>query len=571
MKNSIKIAVLTICSVVLVSCGEDFLTREPYGNTITQEQYAKLANQLEGSMRGIYSMLATYKLDSEAHDEFGKRSLDMYTDLMSGDMALTDHKYGWFYTDELGQGNTSRTGFIWTYFYGMLRNVNSILRTANGGDAASADNVIKRIAACGLPTVYDAKNDMYYTINGTDTVASFNSQEAQVAYYYAQALAFRGYIYSNLLMLYCPTSRNVDDFKRERCFPMYNEQNMEEAQSLATMAEVYTQLESDLTVAIDYFNAFSAFERGSKLEIDGTVANAILAYSYLNKGNPKQPGSPVYIQNYTNARDYALTAIAEAQQQGLRILPYASLTTTGFNDVSNASWMWAEDVTVETTGMLASWWGHCDIHSYSYAWSGDTKAIDENLYHLIADADSTKEGRPKGHPFDARVYWFNDGAKNSIYKYCGDGKFFSAKCPVSTKADDIDREWLSDNVFMRIESMYLIAAEASYRLGNYNDAITYLTAITDQRVIEDKADLYALYVANLSSSNLLEEIEYNWRVELWAEGYGLMTFRRLNAEMPERRRGANHSANGGSKMEDGAAYIFVMPSSEGSYNPNIND
>jgi len=560
MKKSIKTVTLGICAILLASCGDNFLTRDPYGSTITQEQYAKMSNQLEGSMRGIYSTLATYKLEAEAHDEFGRRSLDMYCDLMSGDMALTDHTYGWFYSDELGQGNTGRTGFIWTYYYGMLRNVNSIILTAQGGNAANADNVIKRIAACGLPNTYNSKNGSYYTIVSGDTLATYTEDESQVAFCYAQALTMRGYIYSNLLMLYCETSRNINDFKREKCFPMYNEQNMEEAQPMAVMSAVYTQIESDLTEAIDYFEAFSEFKRNSKIEMDASLASAFLAYSYLNKANPAGNSSgDTYKQDYTNARDYALKAIASSTAQ---VLPNRDLTTTGFNDVSNVSWMWGEDVSIETAGGLASWFGQCDIHSYSCAWSGDTKAVDENLYKLIKDK----------HEFDGRINWFNDGKKNSVYKFCGDGKFFSAKCPTSTKADDIDREWLSDNVLMRIEMMYLIAAEASYRLGNDNDAITYLTAITDERVLEGKETEYSTYKSTyLTHATLLEEIEYNWRVELWGEGYSLMTFRRLAPETPERRRGGNHSANAGSKMEPGTSHIFVMPGAEGSYNPNITE
>lgn len=562
MKNISKILIVSVSALLLVSCSEDFLVRDPYGSTITEVQYSKMKNQLEGSMRGIYSTLSTYKLDASAHDEFGKRSLDMYTDLMSGDMALTDHKYGWFYSDELGQGNTGRTGFIWTYFYGMLRNVNSIIRTAQGGGAASADNVIKRIQNIGLPTNYDSKKTMYYTISAAgDTLAQYTEAEAQIAFYYAQALTMRGYIYSNLLMLYCQTPSNIPDFSKQLCFPMYNENNMENAQPLAYMSDVYAQLESDLTEAIDYFEVFPTITRGSKLEVNLPLAYAFLAYSYLNKGNPKgNKNGDVYKQAYTNARDYALKAIART---ACTVLPFRDLYTTGFNDVNGVSWMWGQDVTTETTGGLASWFGQCDIHSYSYAWAGDTKAIDENLYKAIADSKD-------GHPFDARVYWFNDGSSNSVYKYCPDGKFFSAQSPNSTKADDIDREWLSDNVLMRVESMYLIAAEASYRLGNDNDAITYLTAITDERVLPELASEYATYKAGLTHDNLLNEIYYNWRVEMWGEGYGLMTFRRLAAEVDSKRtRGGNHDGNPGSKMQASDEQIFVIPSAETSYNPSI--
>lgn len=555
MKKVYRLAIVLFSAAVMVSCGDSFLTRDPYGSTITQGQYEQLSNQLEGSMRGIYSMM--YAVSD--HDQFGKRSIDMYGDLMCGDMALTNYAYGWFYTDEQGQGRTGRTGYIWYYYYSMLHNVNAVLYAAQGGASASADNVIKRIAAYGLPNNVNTKGDnvVYYTIDAVgDTIASYTEVEAEVANCYAQALTMRGYIYSNLLMLYCEVSQDVSDFNTELSFPLYNEFNMEAAQPLATMSTVYAQVESDLTNAIDYFTAFSEVTRSSKLSVDKSVAAGILAYSYLNKGKPNGHGD-AYTQAYTNAQKYALMGISSTDAS---ILPRRDLLETGFNNVNNTSWIWGQDVTVETAGGLASFFGQVDIHSYSYAWSGDTKAIDENLYKSIPD-------------YDARKLWFNDGSVNSTYKYCPDGKFYSASNRNSTKADDIDREWLSDNVFMRVEALYLIAAEASYRLNNDADAITYLTAITDQRIAEGMDSEYSTWKSGLNHSNLLAAIEYNWRVELWGEGYGLQTFRRLASEVlgeTERKRGANHSANAGSTIKPGSEYTFQMPSSESSYNPTIN-
>lgn len=561
MKNVYKWMIASFCAVVMVACSEDFLTRDPYGSTITQGQFEKLANQLEGSMRGIYSMM--YNVTD--HDEFGKRSIDMYTDIMSSDMALTNYTYGWFYTDEAGQGRTGRTAYIWYFYYGMLHNVNAVLFSAQGGNAASADNVIKRIDANGLPnkSVTKSGETTYYTISGTDTLASFTETEAQIANLYAQALTMRGYIYSNLVMLYCDQSRDIADFSKELAFPMYTEDNMNEAQPLATMSEVYAQLESDLTTAIAYFNAFSTIERKSKLEVNKAVACGILAYSYLNKGKGNKGHGDAQAQIYTHARDYALEAISSGTSS---VLPRAQLFETGFNDVNTNCWIWGQDVTTETAGGLASFFGQVDIHSYSYAWAGDTKAIDANLYDSIA----------KANPWDARVLWFNDGSANATYKLCPDGKFYSAKNRYSTKDDDIDREWLSDNVFMRVEAMYLIAAEASYRLNNDGEAITYLTTITDQRIAEGKEDAYNDFTTNYLGGprlNILKAIEYNWRVEMWGEGYGLQTFRRLAAEVldgTERKRGSNHCSNAGSTIKGGSEYTFQMPSSEGSYNPSIN-
>lgn len=555
MKNSIKIALVGVCAVLLTSC-EKFLDRDPYGSTITQEQYDKMANKLEGSMRGIYSMMYTVT----DHDEFGKRSIDMYTDLLSGDMALTNHNYGWFYTDENGQTATARTSYVWSYYYGMLRNVNSLLGSAEGDIKEGEKNPIRRVAKYGLPNKLgkDAnKDEVYYKISDSgDTVAVWTESEAEVAYFYAQALAMRGYIYSNLVMLYCNTPSNVKDFKTELCFPMYNSSNMETTQGLSVMSDVYSRIEDDLYVAIMYLDAFSGIERASKLEIDANVARGILAYSYLNKGRTNAASTEASRDAYTKAYHYARTAIANSTCQ---ILPINDLYETGFNDVNNNSWMWGQAVTTETAGGLASFFGQCDIHSYSYAWAGDTKAIDENLYNQIKN----------DHPFDARIGWFNDGKKNSTYKLCADGKFYSAKARNTTKADDIDREWLSDNVFMRIESMYLIAAEACYRLNDDANAIKYLKALLDERVLAGSESVYGTYISGLNHSNLLEEIGYNWRVELWGEGYGLMTFRRLGAELGERKRGGNHDVDAGSKMELSSKFILAIPGAETSYNPKI--
>lgn len=549
-KNNIFVLVLML-AFVATSCSESFLDQPPYGSTLTQAQYEKLDNTLEGSMRGIYSML--YTKISDQHDEFGKRGIDLATDLLSGDVALTAKTYGWFYVDEAGQTATSRTSYVWTYYYGMLRNINKVINIVS-----LQTDVTKRIAEHGLPNTYNEKNEMYYTINGTDTLASFTLLEADLAGYYAQALTMRGYCYSNLINLYARTNMQLRGaWEDEVVCPIYNENNLEDAQPVATLKTAYQQVESDLSLAINYFDAFeSTITRSSKLVADANVARGILAYSYLNKAVPSLPSGKA---NFQNALKYAKEVIDKGD---FKVISNDDVLTTGFNNVGDNSWMWGQTVTTETATGLASFFGQVDIHSYSYAWAGDTKVIDENLYDEIPE-------------FDIRKKWFNDGTKNATFKLCPDGKFFSAKNPTSTADADLDREWLSDNVYMRIESMYLIAAEASYRLQEHTDAINYLRAITDQRVdtTATAATEYAAYVAGLDASNLLAQIEYNWRVEMWGEGYALQTFRRLSPEtvsgVDGRKRGGNHEYDPGAAMDATAGkFTFQIPSNETSYNPH---
>lgn len=541
--------------VALSSCADSFLNREPHGSTITQTQYEKLDNPLAGSMRGIYALM--YTNSSTDHDVFGRRAIDLYTDLLSGDMALTSYSYGWFYTDERGMTSTSRTGTVWSYYYKMLHNTNTVLRII-----ANQSEVTKKVTEYGLPNTYDASSGLLYVINGKDTLYTYTENEVLEAGYYAQALTMRGYVLTGLVPLYTYTTAQLNgDLKNTKAFPVYTESNMDNSQGYSALSEVYTQLESDLTTAIDYFGAFGqALTRASKLEANIDVARGLLAYSYLNKANPNaSSSSDAYRTAYTNALKYAKDVIESGTYS---VLPNKEIWTNGFNNVNSTCWIWGQDVTTETASGLASFFGQVDIHTYSYAWAGDTKAIDENLYNAIPD-------------FDARKRWFNDGMALAKFKYCPDKKFFSAKCPTSTKQDDIDREWLSDNVFMRVEAMYLIAAEAEYRLGEYDQAKSYLQGIMDQRVdtASTAAAEYATYMSGLNNTNLLSAIEYNWRVELWGEGYGLQTFRRLSPETAadtKRRRGSNHASEAGSEIDATAAkFTFAIPSSETSYNPNL--
>ena len=299
-------------------------------------------------------------------------------------------------------------------------------------------------------------------------------------------------------------------------------------------------------MSIRFFDEFGAayllengslYQRETKLGIDGNVARGLAAYAYLN-------AAPYYTTvnattasaYYTNAAKYAGEVLASGAFQ---MISNDKLLTTGFNDVSEPSWMWGQNVTTETAGGLKSWFGQVDIHSYSYAWAGDTKVIDDNL----------KDEIPL---WDARALWFNDGKANSRFKGCPDGKFFSAACPTSTKDDDIDREWLSDNIFMRIESMLLIEAEAYYYLNDYASSIAALTTLTDQRINQlypfwsDDYDDFKTQIT--TPQNLLQAIYYNWRVEMWGEGYGLQTFRRLGIEYDERVRGGNHDYNAAGRV-----------------------
>lgn len=125
-----------------------------------------------------------------------------------------------------------------------------------------------------------------------------------------------------------------------------------------------------------------------------------------------------------------------------------------------------------------------------------------------------------------------------------------------------DRTWTNDIVYMRVEEMYLINAEANARANHQPEAKAALKALLEQR---DQAT--AAEVDNMNADQLLENIYYNWRVEMWAEGRGLLTLKRFHKSMV--RGDNNYALTGETISYDDSRLIFEIPEREVTNNPNL--
>ena len=148
MKKITKLLLIFTAAVSFAGC-EDFLNQPPIGGTLIQEQYDQFGNKLEGSMRGVYSMM--YSVSSTEH--FGQRSIDMYGDLLCGDMALTDESYGWFAYDERQMTREYRSGYLWTHYYGMMlkmKRFEQVLELVNAQVWLKETDEAERVKTSGL-------------------------------------------------------------------------------------------------------------------------------------------------------------------------------------------------------------------------------------------------------------------------------------------------------------------------------------------------------------------------------------------------------------------------------------
>lgn len=513
-KKYFMLAFAVVIAAMLTSCADSFLNQYPGGSTITEEQYQNMDNAAEGLVKGVYSKLYEY---GGEHDLFAQRAIDMYGDLLCGDMALKTQNYGWFGTDEMMMTFTRRS-YYWSYYYGFIR-------ACNKG--------INAVTTQGEPTL------------NPDEIAELTEDMQTEGIYYAQLLTIRGWAYAGLLRTF--TSHEYDE--NALAFPLYTEIDTQADTILgrprSSCADIMLSIEEDLSRAISYFEAYSMIPRASKLEVNEDVARITLAYMYLNIGDNEKA---------------LQIAEQEIQKTTASVLPKAEVLTSGFNNVENKSWVWGLDVTVENTTSLASFFGQCDIYTYSYAGAGDVKGIDQNLYDEIPS-------------WDLRKKWWNNYAQSGVqgasaYAYAPDGKFYSA---TSTKKDG-DRDWLSDQVYMRIETAYLIAAEAACRTNDNEKAKQLLFSITDLRCADGAEAEYQAWKNGLTTNALvLQAIRHNWRVELWGEGYGLQTFRRFNESVT---LGDNHlrtTKTISPTLPTPRYFTFELPTNELYYNPYIRD
>lgn len=499
--------VMAAALVSFASCSEDFLNRETDGGYKTPEQMEKAAQWnpkiLLGETQGVTTSLTRWTAGgSSSQGDFGQKSIDIATDIISHDMVMSrGSNYGYFADEAEGTAigrKGDRTSTTWYTYYRVI----------------------------------DACNLTFKTV-GSDEDEPTNAQNRL---YFAQAKTARAYAYLQLETLYAGDYQTDKD---KKVLPIYRAQSDESA-APQTNAKVYEQIHFDLDGAIAAFKSANEAGAVSKTLDQPTIAVAytLKAYAYLQTGN------------YAEAKTYADLAI---QTSGKTILSGENLYF-GFNTVNNNNWMWGLEVTADNTAALPTFWGMMDIYTYSYAAAGDFKVINSDLFNQIPETDARRAWFTESPYYNAYV-----GKPAAILFLLPSGKFYS------DRSHEImgDMSWESDIHFMRIEECYLIAAEAEARQGNLTSACTYLKAILDNR-----DEVKAAAISSMNQQQLLDEIFFEWRVEMWGEGKSLMTFKRFKKNI-ETTADNDYFNEQGTIPYNSDKLIFKIPNQEFQYNPNM--
>jgi len=464
MKKSLIYWVLT-ASLLFAGCSKDFLDPERNTSVLTNEDFANYADVnpalIEGTLNGIGSfMVQDQGVVSGAHYDFGQKGVDIWLDLLSGDMALSANTYGWYQNTAnlVSTIDYTRTEnrIMWQYYYKIINIANNVIQNLGGNEA----NPVSASARVSL----------------------------------GQAKAYRAYAYFYLAQIF---QRSYDP--AQPILPYYDGYTTNVAKVPAS--QIYGLIVSDLNNAITLLEGFS---RPSKDRIDQNVAKGLLAYTYAAMGN--YTDAKVVADDIVSNSGYPLTTKNQLAFPG---------AGSGFNDVNTASWMWGYDITTDMGQQLINWWGQIDYYTYSYAFAGDRKSIDDLLYASIPSTDVRR----------SQFGTTGTTARMPINKFFDPGRTGGGQQIITT-----------DYIFMRIEEFYLLSAEASAKTGDEATAKDRLRDLLAIRLSGGAAAADA-YVDALSGQDLINAIYKQTRIEMWGEGKSYLALKRNQATVT---RGTNH-------------------------------
>lgn len=355
--NLLKTVFTLAVFVTFISCDEEFLDTSPTSFISVDDAAASgelNPDVLDATLNGIYSMMinaGTGGGGTDNHEDFGQKGYDIFTDFLSGDMALTANNYQRYgnFVNLLATVDYSDTNnyIPWRYYYRVIRSTNLVIDALGGNDIVPESESVKQSIG--------------------------------------QAKALRAYAYFYLTQLYAPEYDAA-----ATVLPIYTDPN-DPVQAQATMEEVYDLMISDLSSAITFLSNFS---RGNKTSVNADVAKGLLAYVYASKD-----------ESASNllAKDLADEVIATGNYP----LMSSSEVVGGFNDVSTQGWMWGFDITLANGLDLISWWGQMDVFTYSYQWAGDKKGMDNVLYARIDANDIRKTQFDTANSLQPRNKFYN--------------------------------------------------------------------------------------------------------------------------------------------------------------------
>lgn len=482
-RNISKLFLGLFCSasVMISGCIEETIPTD----IATDEQLtssSKATESLLWAMPAILNKLAT--IDETKHWDWGYGSIMHVRDVMTEDMPVVSSGYDWYTSWEENKNmgeDYIYPQFIWNYYWKAVQTTNNMITAVNPESANETQLGYLGVAYAFRAMFYLDMAQMFEFLEN-DVVSSVNASGNDV----------KG--------LTVPIVREGMTEEAARNNPRVSREKMAEF------------ILGDLDNAEKYI---TNLELSVKTLPHLDVVYGLKARYYM------------WLGNYAEAKKYARNAINESGLSPMTEDDCLS-TTKGFNDISK--WMFGSQLLAEDdlvkTGILnwASWMSN--ETSFGYSSQEPFLMLNSSMYERLSDTDFRKKlwKAPAGTALDKKTPFIKEESYEKLSDYAS-VKFR----PAEGNTEDFSVGAATAYPLMRVEEMYFIEAEAAAHLGEGASLInTFMSTYRDPS-----------YNTTKSGDNLVEEIVFQKRIELWGEGLTFFDVKRLNMSVTRGFEGSN--------------------------------
>lgn len=523
MKNIIqKIALVFAAGVLVLSCTKEYLDTFPEDSVSPSTIFSTTENA-KMAILGISRLQTVQYMSNQGYNGEGT-ILSHYGNWPGNDLQKCNNT-GFDYiinSDAHDQLSYYITIFAWFYYYKLISNANQIIANIGGAEGP----------------------------------------ESERQFIKAQALVYRAYCYFMLSQIYCYRWDDRNSATNEGVgygLPYRGEADEDPTGPLAKtkLEDVYAKIYADLDEAISLFKSSGLKRAADEFYLpDVDVAQAVYARAALTR------------QDWAKAAEMARQARA-----GHTLMSQSDYMESGFS-VPNNEWIWGVYEAEDQTLYYYSYFAYLASNGSSGACRNYPSAINKELYDQIPETD-VRRGLWL-EPTAAERAECNAAGRSTktLYKRAfaehGD-KLYSTSTVymyMQFKFQNQAQPGVGSFNYMRAAEMYLTEAEALCMQGGHDSEVQSLLNTLNK-------NLDPAYNCTKTGSDLLNEVKFYRRLDLWGEGQNWFDFKRWNDPIVRTSvaDGGNWHKTFSGTIAPEAKYkwTYYIPQKELDYNPLVRN
>ena len=523
MKHIILKSILALAACLLAfSCSKEYLNTVPEDSTSPATIFETTGNA-KLAINGISRLMTVQYMSNQGYNGEGT-IMSHYGNWPGNDLQRCNNTGNDYIinSDSHDQVSYYFTIFAWFYYYKLINNANQIIANIGGAEGP----------------------------------------ESERQFIKAQALTYRAYCYFMLSQIYCYRWDDRNSAVNEGVgygLPYRGETDEDPPGPLGKtkLEDIYANVYKDLDQAIELYKQSGLHRAADEFYLpDVDVAYAVYARASLTR------------QDWAKASEMARLARADHPLMSQR-----DYMESGFS-VPNDEWIWGVYDAADQTLYYYSYFAYLASNGSSGNCRNYPSAISQELYDQIPETDVRRALWLE--PTEAERKECNSAGRSTktLYKRAfaehGD-KLYSTSAVymyMQFKFQNQEQPGVGSFNFMRAAEMYLTEAEALCMQGGHDAEVQQLLNTLN-------ANLDPSYNCTKTGADLLKEVKFYRRLDLWGEGQNWFDYKRWNEPIVRKAisdGGSWHKTFAGTiAPEANYKWTFYIPQKELDYNPLVRN